>query len=250
MPEIVHLSRAPIIEALVNFQANASRLWKPDEIRPALVACWPEHAEVQEIRPVKVEVTHTPEGHLPPKVTFPPMEGFIFRSTTKPAVVHQARRDGYTFSRLAPYEDWHTLEAEARAGWAEYQAVLEPEELHAVAVRFINRVEFPMEGFKLSRYFTTPPVSPPELGWQFHGFMHQTLYAVPGSPCVVKVILASAFGATPGDSVAFIMDIEVTLKESLSATGREMDAVLAEMHDLKNKAFFHLLTDDSIQLYK
>lgn len=250
MPEISHLSRAPIIEALVNFQANAARLWKPDDVRPALAARWPEHDQIQELRPVKVEVTHSPEGQLPPKVTFPPMEGFIFRSTTQPSVVHQARRDGYTFSRLAPYENWRSLEAEARAGWAAYQAVLEPEELHSVVVRFINRLAFPFDGFRLSRYFMTPPVSPSELGWQFHGFMHQTFYAVPGSPCVVKVILASAFDATPREFLAFILDVEVTLKESLSATGKAMEAVLAEMHDLKNKAFFHLLTGEALQLYK
>lgn len=249
MPEICHLSHAPIVEALVNFQANAAHLWKPEEVRPALAVRWLEHAEIQELRPVQIEVTQTPQGQLPPKVTSQ-MQGFIFRSATQPRVVHQARRDGYTFSHLAPYDDWASLEAGALAGWADFQAVLEPEELHAVAVRFINRVEFPLEGFRLARFFTTPPVPPPDLGWQFHGFMHQTFFAVPGSPCVVKVILAPAFDATPGNSVAFIMDVEVTLKESLAATGRGLNAVLAEMHDLKNKAFFHLLTEEALQTYK
>jgi uncharacterized protein (TIGR04255 family) len=247
MPKICHLSRAPIVEALVNFQANAAHLWKPEDVRPALAARWPDYADIQELRPVQIEVTQTPQGALPPKVTSQ-MQGFIFRSATLPNV-HQARRDGYTFSRLTPYEDWHSLESSARLGWTDYQAVLKPEELHAVAVRFINRVEFPLEGFRLARFFTTPPVSPPDLGWQFHGFMHQTFYAVTGSPCVVKVILAPAFDAASGDSVAFIMDIEVTLKESLVATGRGLDAVLAEMHDLKNKAFFHLLTEEALEMY-
>ncbi len=248
MSEICHLSHAPIVEALVNFQANAARLWKPEEVRPVLAARWPAHGEIQELHPVQIEVKQTPEGQLPPKVTSL-MQGFILRSPTEPTA-HQARRDGYTFSRLSPYENWHSLEAGALAGWEDYKAVLEPEELHAVAVRFINRLEFQLEGFRLARFFTTPPVSPPGLGWQFHGFMHQTVYALPGSPCVVKVILAPAFAAASGDSVAFIMDIEVTLKESLNATGREVEAVLAEMHDLKNKAFFNLLTEDALQMYK
>lgn len=249
MPEICHLSQAPIVEALVNFQANAARLWNPETIRPALAACWPEHAEIQELRPVQVEVTQTPEGQLPPKVTSE-MQGFIFRSTTQPSVVHQARRDGYTFSRLAPYEDWHSLETGALAGWTAYKAVLEPEELHAVAVRFINRVEFPLEGFKLARYFTTPPISPPGLGWKFHGFMHQSHYAVEDSPCTVRVIIAPAFDGAAPQAMPFIIDIEVTLKESLSALGGTFEAILAEMHDLKNRAFFHLLTEEAIQTYK
>lgn len=177
------------------------------------------------------------------------MLGFIFRSASQ-ASAHQARRDGYTFSRLEPYENWPALEAGALAGWANYQAVLEPEELHTVAVRFINRVKFPLEGFKLARYFTAPPVPPPDLGWQFNGFMHQSLYVVPDSPCAVRIVLMREPVATPEDSVAFIMDIEVTLKEFLAATGRRLAEVLGEMHDLKNKAFFHLLTEEALQTYK
>ena len=248
MPEVCHLSRAPIVEALVNFQANAARLWKPEEIRPILVAQWSEHTDVQEIRPVQIEVRQSPHEQLSPVVTSQ-MQGFIFRSPTIPTV-HQARRDGYTFSHLAPYENWGSFQAEALAGWAHYREILEPEELHTIAVRFINKLEFPAEGFRWSRYLITPPVSPPELGWKFYGFMHQTFYAVPDSPCVVKVILAPAFGANPEGSVPFVVDIEVTLKEPLASISRELNSVFEEMHDLKNKAFFHLLTKEALQSYK
>ena len=249
MPEIPHLSRAPIVEALVNFQANAARRWKPDEIRPALSARWPEHADIRELRPVQIEVTQTAQGPQPPKVTSQ-MTGFIFRSTTQPSVVHQARRDGYAFSRLAPYEDWLSLEAGALAGWADYRAILDPEELHAVAVRFINRVMFPLEGFLLARYFTTPPVPPPGLPWQFHGFVHQSIYGVPDSPCAVQVIIAHAFDNSSPEKVSFIIDIEVTLKEPMPALGKGLETILAEMRDLKNQAFFHLLTGEALQTYK
>jgi uncharacterized protein (TIGR04255 family) len=127
---------------------------------------------------------------------------------------------------------------------------LQPEDLHSVSVRFINRLEFPLEGFRWSRFLTTPPASPPELGWQFYGFLHQTFYAVPGSPCVVKVVVAPAFTADTTDSIAFVIDVDVSLKESLEATGKGLEAILAEMHDLKNKAFFHLLTPEALQAYK
>ena len=249
MPAIFHLSRAPIVEALVNFQANASRLWNPERIRPAFATLWPEHAEFRELRSMKIEVAETPAGQLPPKVTFPPVEGFFFRSKTQPTV-HQARRDGYTFSWLEPYKNWETLETEALAGWEDYKKVLEPEELHAVAVRFTNKVKFSAEGFTFVRYFTTPPVPPPGLPWGLHGFMHQSLYAVPDSSCVVKATIAPAFDGALPETFAFIVDIDITLKQSLPALERSVEVVLAEMHDLKNKAFFHLLTEEALQAYK
>ena len=233
----------------MNFQANAARRWKPDEVRRALSVRWPEHAEIQELRPVQIEVTQTSQGPQPPKVTSQ-MQGLIFRSNTQPSVVHQARRDGYAFSKLAPYEDWPSLEAGALAGWADYRAILEPEELHAVGVRFINRVTFPLEEFKLVRYFTTPPVAPPGLPWQFHGFVHQSIYGVPDSPCAVQVIIARAFDSSSPEAASFIIDIDVTLKEPLTALAKGLEAVLTEMRDLKNRAFFHLLTEEALQTYK
>ena len=67
---------------------------------------------------------------------------------------------------------------------------------------------------------------------------------------MVKVIFVPAFdGATPG-APSFIIDIEVTLKDSLAVIGRKLDLVLAEMRDLKNKAFFHLLTEEALLTYK
>lgn len=247
-PEITHLPKAPIIEALVTFQANASRLWQPDIIRPLLAQRWPDHAEVQQVRPVKIEVTETPEGPLPPKVTFPTLEAILFRSE-KLRSVHQAMRGGYAFSQLEPYQDWDNLQACALEGWAQYKEVLQPDELHGVVVRFINRVKFPMQGLKLSRYFSSPPKAPPDLNWQFHDFTHESIYAVPDSPCAVKVVIALAFEGSQ-DFLPFIIDIEVRLKESLPALGKSVEEVLTEMRELKNQAFFSTLTKEAIERYK
>jgi uncharacterized protein (TIGR04255 family) len=249
MPEIRHLSRAPIVEAVINFQANAARLWNPDAVRAGLSARWPEHTSIQMLTPIQIEMTQTPEGQLPPKI-MSDTQGFVFRSPTCSNLVHQARRDGYAFSWLTPYKDWESLEVGARAGWAEYQAILEPEELHSVAARFINHLQFPPDGFKLARYFTTPPAVPPGLDWQFYGFTQQNLYAVPNSPCVVNAVLLRAFDLAAPEALRFILDISISLKEPFAVVGRELDTILAEMHDLKNLAFFNLLTEEAIQLYK
>lgn len=240
-----YLPNAPIIEALLNFQANASAGWKSEAIRTQMAAKWVVHTEIQELRPFQVKFVHTPQGELPPEVCAPETEGFIFRSKQEPTV-HQVRRDGYTFSRLAPYETWESLEESALRGWAEYQDVLKPEELHSVSARFINQLKFPANGFRLGRYFTTPPTPPPQLDWQFHGFVNQAQFAIPGSPCVVCSTLTPAFDAVPGQTLSFILDVEIILKEPLSMLGRELKDVLSEMRRLKNLAFFGLLTEEAI----
>lgn len=43
-------------------------------------------------------------------------DGFLLSSSDKLRIV-QARLDGFTFSRLAPYETWERLRDEAKSAW-------------------------------------------------------------------------------------------------------------------------------------
>lgn len=249
MPEeTFHLARAPIVEALIHFQANAAERWESGTVRGDLQSAWPEHADVQEMRQVQFQVMQEAGKAPESRVILPGIDGLVFRASGQSTVYH-ARRDGLIVSWLAPYANWSVFFQKALEGWENFRRILAPVELHAVALRYINRLEFPMKDFRLSTYFTAPPAKPPTLeNWQFHGFMHQTHFAVPDSGCSVQV------NFTPTDptseTVSFILDIEVRLKESLAATGRDMTDALEEMRNLKNTTFFALLTKAAIERYK
>ena len=200
------------------------------------------------MRPVKFEVKQEAGKEPEQKITFPSVDGFFFRAPGEPTVYH-ARRDGLIVSWLAPYANWETLRDTALKAWAKYREILAPEELHTVALRYINRLEFPQTDFQLAKFFTSPPAKPPELSrWTFLGFQHHSLFAVPGSGYAVQVIFTRIDGSP--ETVAFILDIEVRLKEALSATARRVEEVLEEMRALKNEAFFGMLTLDAIKRYK
>lgn len=247
MPEISHLSRAPIIEALIHFQSNAAEHWVPENVRNELQPAWPEHVEVQEMRPVKFEFKQEAGKEPEQKITFPGVDGFIFRAPATQTVYH-ARRDGLIVSWLAPYVNWATFRDSAMEAWGKFRQILAPEELHSVTLRHINRLEFPMADFRLADFFTAPPAKPQELNdWQFHGFQHQTLFAVPNSGCAVQVVFTPMFDVA-AEKVAFILDIEVRLKEPL--VERTVEEVLEEMRVLKNKAFFSMLTPAALAQYQ
>ena len=57
--------------------------------------------------------------------------------------VAQLRTDGFSFSRLAPYEDWSTFFAEAGRLWGAYIDIAEPRRTTGVAVRYINQIVVP-----------------------------------------------------------------------------------------------------------
>lgn len=248
MPEFPHLNRAPIVEALIFFQADVSASWKPETLRTELASLWPEHTEVQELRTMRIEF-RLGEGNEPSEnVTSPGVEGLMFRSKSEPTV-YQARRDGFIASWLKPYPDWETFQADAIARWDRYAQAVGLPVLHSVLVKFINRVEFPLSDFSPKRYLTTHPSPPPKLGWEIGNFVQQAEYVVPHTPYSVQTVLTRAFDAAP-ELVAFVLDIEVRLREPITATEDRLGDVLGEMRRLKNKAFFGILTKAGWERYR
>lgn len=247
MPEFPHLTHAPIVEALIFFQADVSAAWQPEALRAKLAPLWPDHTEVQEMRAVKMEVRFEQGQEPKQEVTLPGIEGLMFRSKTQ-STVYQIRRDGFIASWLKPYPEWETFERDAVACWERYADVVGRPALHNMFVRFINRLEFPAADFSKDRYFTTHPSPPPSLDWRFLNFSQQAEYLVPGTNYAVQTVLARAFDTAP-ESVAFILDIEVKLREPVVAKEHAFGEVLGEMRNLKNKAFFGLLTEDAWRRY-
>ena len=200
------------------------------------------------MRAVRMEVRFEQGQEPKQEVTLPGIEGLMFRSATRPTV-YQARRDGFIASWLKPYPDWETFQCDAVTQWERYAKAIGSPVLHSVIVRFINRLEFPLEGFEAERYFTTHPPRPPSLDWKFASFMQQVEYAVPDTSCVVQTVLGRAFD-TASELLAFTLDIEVRLREPLTAAERPLGDVLGDMRSLKNKAFFGLLTEQAWRKYE
>ncbi|MCO6459644.1 MAG: TIGR04255 family protein [Pirellulaceae bacterium] len=75
----------------------------------------------------------------------------------------QSRVNGFTFSRLAPYESWEPFRHEARRQWEVYRNRLNPQGVARIAVRCINRIDLPGDSVDLKEYFRTSPEIAPEL---------------------------------------------------------------------------------------
>ena len=69
--------------------------------------------------------------------------GYIFIGNEGKNVA-QCRLNGFSFSRLAPYETWEQLRDEARKLWATYWQIVGPAPIIRVAVRYINQIDIPL----------------------------------------------------------------------------------------------------------
>lgn len=155
MAEPRHLSRAPIVEAIVDIRVKARPALQADDLavlhRQAAEAGFPK-AEKQQIikttvKPKKGQVT-TEDRFL----------GYVCRSLDGLSVV-QFRVDGFTFNRLRPYTRWELIWEVASAQWEAYRAVALPEAITRLALRYVNRIELPPD-YNLERVLQNPPVVP------------------------------------------------------------------------------------------
>jgi uncharacterized protein (TIGR04255 family) len=87
--------------------------------------------------------------------------------------IFQARLDGFAFSRLAPYDCWESFRDEGRRLWEIYRTVAQPEVVTRIGVRYINRLDLPLQNLDFKHYLRTVPEVSPDLPQGLSGYFMQ-----------------------------------------------------------------------------
>lgn len=163
--------------------------------------------------------------------------------------VAQFGREGFTFSRLAPYETWDKLFAEAQRLWAIYVQCAQPQIVTRVAARFINDLQLPMQpGEQFEEYLTTPPQVPAGLPQHVLQFLQRVVIhdVSSGLRAIVTQMLQ---GGAWNERIPIILDIDVFCQAEFGPTSDEIWSRLGKMRDFKNRVFFESLTEKTVELY-
>ena len=134
MPHYLH---APITEALIDIKVELAPEVRFEDLQ-ALRQHFASDYPSEDTRSVaEALVQFGPAVQASAKQT---RLGLGFWNISNNQVV-QVRLDGYTFSRLEPYEDFERLRDEARRLWNIYRDVVRPRRVTRVAVRYINQIQ-------------------------------------------------------------------------------------------------------------
>jgi len=175
-------------------------------------------------------------------------QGYLYRSSDGKYVL-QTRINGFTLSRLPPYENWDSFRSEARRLWVIYKHIAKPVRATRVAVRSINRIDIP-PFTELKDYFKTFPEVSPDLPQSLTGYVMQLLIAQEDLGGMLSLI--QAIVPPPRREVASInLDIDL-YKESISefASDTEIWEFLEVLRDRKNKVFEGCITDNARDLFE
>lgn len=162
--------------------------------------------------------------------------------------IFQSRVNGFTFSQLAPYDRWETLQEEAQRLWTEYRKIVKPERIDRLAVRYINRVDIPVANVDIKSYFRTSPEISPDLPQELANYFMQLRIPYPsiGGTCLMNQTIVPP--ALEG-GVSIVLDIDLFRDENIPQEEAEIWNFFETLHVAKNQIFEACITDATRELF-
>lgn len=242
-------SRAPIVEAVIDLRAKPTVNWEPDSLKAQLKELLPDYPHVQTKRTYQSEFKAA-EGKPPEqKLIDLGWSGLMLKSQDRLQVL-QFQKEGFAFSRLPPYQDWASFSTEALRLWDVYVKTMKPEAIQRIGVRFIDRMLFPADGFKLKNYIVESQQPLESVGLISCGFLYRDTLAVPETGYNVTLIrtIQPPEGTPP--TLPVILDVDVFTTSPSELDGALVRHKLQEIRWLKNKIFFSSITETTKGMYQ
>ena len=239
----INLSNSPIVEAILDIYVklpNEFTIGNLKELHKSVKKSFPEkqkriaHALNFNISPEGVESSGKPDGYL-------------FRSITENKIV-QARKDGFSFNKLKPYQNWKTFRTEARKLWNLYFKIAKPLEITRIALRYINRIEIPLPINDFKNYILTNPELAPKLPQKLEFFFMQLV--IPKPDISAKAIIIQTIESPVNNNLPLIFDINVFHEAKFIGNKSEIWEEFEKLHVFKNNIFFDSLTEKAKGLFK
>jgi len=234
--------KAPIAEAILDVSVVLPPSSDLQRIRSLQEALGGQYPKVTERMPFHGGFEITSAGVTVSTSSGRP-DGYLFTSSDDLQTI-QARLDGFGFSRMKPYEHWSAFRAEAKRQWEKYRDLLQPKSITRIGLRYLNRLELPLPVNDLRKYVRNTPELAPDLPQVLTGFFMAVQLPVDASFAVITETIEPATPAI----LPFILDIAVHREGQFDSDS--MWDVFDELRELKNRIFFHSVTDHAKEMFR
>lgn len=238
-----HYSRAPITEALIDIQAQLPQGIKLDVLAQVYSRIHTEYPKREEVLMVQGQMI---VGESVGATASQSQIGYVVFSSDQKQIL-QMRLDGFTFSRVAPYDCWEAFRDEAIKLWSIYQSLTHPEAITRLSVRYINRLDIPLPVGDLKEYLRTFPEVSSDLPQGLSGYFMQI--QIPQEDLAAMLVLNQAIVSPPTPGfVSVLLDLDLFRERDIPNNEIMLWDILEQMHDRKNKAFEACITERTREL--
>ena len=242
------LSSNPIVEAAFEVRARAQGEWEPERIT-SLAASLLSHLPDQKPRflhegIVKLDPNSDTDSSF--QRTWIGVEARDEQG--KHIVFMESGR--FVFSCLSPYPGWNHFNEELIRSWKAYADIAKPLEAQRVGLRFINRL--PMnDGEAIADFIDFSPSVPFGRPVEPSEYVLREAFNSPDGRFTLSITRAVQQQHTkPGPSRNLIVDLDVGTIQPVSSPEDTIVGLLAEMQEIKNRAFFGTMTEHALAAYR
>lgn len=243
-----HLSKAPITEAVIEFQFANSLVLAIDAIQGVSNLLESDYP-TEQVRKTKIirgvinnseQITETVDEGI---------VGFV-RSSEDGVKVIQLLQDRFAFSHLAPYASWEDLEKDAFEAWRIFQNKINIKHIKRIGVRFINRIEIDLPMGSFDDYLYNSPVISDTLPQEVSAFNQRVV--LPNKEInAIAIINQSMEGADQEKNVVpVILDIDVGKLGNFETSKENIMQLLRSIRKYKNDIFFGYITSKALEKYR
>ncbi|MBI4389800.1 MAG: TIGR04255 family protein [Nitrospinae bacterium] len=250
MPEFEHFKNAPIREALIDIRATL-----PPEIDLSVLEKFQDEIKArfpERKKRVFWENRLEFHGENPPQVT--PKggpDGYLFKSPNEQKVV-QARRDGFTFNKLKPYDHWDIFRNEAKELWDRYLKIAKPTKITRIVLRYINCIEIPIvkPEVALEDYVLIYPEIPKDFPYKLANFLTVMEVLDIENEITARINISMEPIKSEGKTLPLIFDIDAYRMLDLDPNDQKIWEIFETLRTFKNKIFFGSMTEKSKELFR
>lgn len=244
MAERRHYPNPPITEALIDLRVEPDATTTLNDLRGLETKIGADYPTWNTKHLARGQIPLSPE--LRTSASSKPI-GFICKSADE-KWVFQPQLEGFTLSRLAPYERWELLRDEARRLWQLYREVARPRAIVRVAVRYINRIDLPLPAEDLKEFLLTVPEIAQGLPQHLAGFLMQVtlpMEDIQSTALISEVMIEPAMSGV----ASIVLDFDLFRTAELPNDGMAVWDVLDLLHARENELFEGCITDKTREMF-
>ncbi|MCU0551858.1 MAG: TIGR04255 family protein [Leptolyngbya sp. Prado105] len=242
MQERRYYSKAPITEALIDLRVSLPSEATLAELNHLFSLINAEYPNQEAQLFVQSQVTAGASVGATANQT---QVGYVY-STSDRKQAFSACLDGFTFSRLAPYDRWEIFRDEAKRLWSIYQDAVQPTAINRLAVRYINRLDIPLPISDLKDFLRTFPEVSADLPEGLSGYFMQLQIPQEDIGAMVVINQAMIPSSTP-EVLSVLLDIDV-FQDYSSLRDNSFWDYLEKLHTKVDKVFEACITDETREL--
>lgn len=231
-------------EELLNFQEDIKESFPNIQKRMALQGGFEFNLEKpEEVNPQFFSISNQPEG-------------YIFVSSDQERII-QAKLQGFTFSKLKPYQSWKDFYGEAYKLWQKYVEVTSPLKVVRLALRYVNQIIIPIPeegGIELKHYIKILPEIPSDLSVALEGYFMQLVLShteYQPSRAIINQTIGQMVNDESKKAYPLILDIDVFQEVNLSPDDEEIKNIFeANLKCFREDIFFKSITEKTEELFR